>query len=138
MTEFTGDSGAGTGLGTAFLLAGMNAAVTPVTVELSQPLSDIAREEIADPRVEWVIADGATGSPPPSPGRTAKTWSSPTPGQASSRTWTRRSPWSRPAAATWPTTCSRCRAWTPDHQASVDELVARRGALPGWHSFRMD
>ena len=52
MTEFTGDSGAGTGLGTAFLLAGMNAAVTPVTVELSQPLSDIAREEIADPRVE--------------------------------------------------------------------------------------
>ena len=38
--------------------AGMNAVVTPVTVELSQPLSDIAREEIADPRVEWVIADG--------------------------------------------------------------------------------
>ena len=36
----------------------MNAAVTPVIVELSQPLSDIAREEIADPRVEWVIADG--------------------------------------------------------------------------------
>ena len=29
-------------------------------------------------------------------------------------------------------------SWTPDHQASVDELVARRGALPGWHSFRMD
>jgi predicted O-methyltransferase YrrM len=50
--------GTGTGLGTAFLLAGMNAAVTPVTVELSQPLSGIAREEIADPRVEWVIADG--------------------------------------------------------------------------------
>jgi predicted O-methyltransferase YrrM len=42
----------GTGLGTASLLAGMNAAVTLVTVELSQPLSDIAREEIADPRVE--------------------------------------------------------------------------------------
>jgi spermidine synthase len=36
----------------------MNAAVTLVTVELPQPLSDIAREEIADPRVEWVIADG--------------------------------------------------------------------------------
>ena len=50
--------GTGTGLGTAFLLAGMNAAVTPVTVELSQSLSGIAREEIADPRVEWVIADG--------------------------------------------------------------------------------
>jgi len=50
--------GTGTGLGTASLLAGMNAAVTLVTVELSQPLSDIAREEIADPRVEWVIADG--------------------------------------------------------------------------------
>lgn len=32
--------------------------VTLVTVELSQPLSGIAREEIADPRVEWVIADG--------------------------------------------------------------------------------
>lgn len=29
-------------------------------------------------------------------------------------------------------------SWTPDHQASVDELVARLGALPGWHSFRMD
>jgi methylase of polypeptide subunit release factors len=50
--------GTGTGLGTASLLAGMNAAVTLVTVELSQPLSGIAREEIADPRVEWVIADG--------------------------------------------------------------------------------
>ena len=34
------------------------AAVTPVTAELSQPLSGIAREEIAGPRVEWVIADG--------------------------------------------------------------------------------
>jgi hypothetical protein len=86
--------GTGPGLGTAFLLAGMNAAVTPVTpvtVELSQPLSDIAREVIADTR-----------------------------------------------AATWPTTCSRCRAWAPDRQASVDELVARLGALPGWHFFRMD
>lgn len=50
--------GTGTGLGTASLLAGMNAAVTLVTVELSQPLSGIAWEEIADPRVEWVIADG--------------------------------------------------------------------------------
>jgi hypothetical protein len=29
-------------------------------------------------------------------------------------------------------------SWTPDHQASVDELVARLGVLPGWHSFRMD
>jgi hypothetical protein len=27
---------------------------------------------------------------------------------------------------------------TPDLQAGVDELVARLGALPGWHSFRMD
>jgi hypothetical protein len=45
-------------LGTASLLAGMNAAVTLVTIELSQPLSGVAREEIADPRVEWVIADG--------------------------------------------------------------------------------
>jgi predicted O-methyltransferase YrrM len=52
----------GTGLGTASLLAGMNAAVTLVTVELSQP----------------------------------------------------------------------------DHQAGVDELFGRLGALPGWHSFRMD
>ena len=50
--------GAGRGLGTASLLAGMNAAVTLVTVELSQPLSGVAREESADPRVEWVIADG--------------------------------------------------------------------------------
>jgi predicted O-methyltransferase YrrM len=50
--------GTGTGLGTASLLAGMNAAVTLVTVELSQPLSGIAREEIADPRVERVLADG--------------------------------------------------------------------------------
>jgi predicted O-methyltransferase YrrM len=40
--------GAGPGLGTASLQAGMNAAVTLVTVELPQPLSDIAREEIAD------------------------------------------------------------------------------------------
>jgi predicted O-methyltransferase YrrM len=50
--------GTGTGLGTASLLAGMNAAVTLVSVELLQPLSGIAREEIADPRLEWVIADG--------------------------------------------------------------------------------
>jgi hypothetical protein len=27
--------------------------------------------------------------------------------------------------------------WTPDRQASAGELVARLGALPGWHSFRM-
>ena len=47
--------GTGTGLGTASLLAGMNAAVTLVTVELSQPLSGIARKEIAD-RGDWLTA----------------------------------------------------------------------------------
>ena len=26
----------------------------------------------------------------------------------------------------------------PRKSPSVDELVARLGALPGWHSFRMD
>jgi predicted O-methyltransferase YrrM len=50
--------GAGPGLGTAFLLAGMNAAVTLVTAGLPQPLPDIAREEIAGPRAGWVIAGG--------------------------------------------------------------------------------
>jgi predicted O-methyltransferase YrrM len=130
--------GTGTGLGTTSLLAGMNAAATLVTVELSQALSDIAREEIADPRVEWVVADG---------------------GDWLTAAVTREDRYDLVFADTWPGKFTHVDealalvapggfyivddllsvpSWTPDHQASVDALVARLGSLPGWHSFRMD
>ena len=50
--------GTGAGLGTASLLNGMSETARLVTIELSEALSRAAQEEITDPRVEWVIADG--------------------------------------------------------------------------------
>lgn len=50
--------GTGAGLGTARLLAGMDASASLTTVELDANLSRIAQEEIQDSRVEWVVGDG--------------------------------------------------------------------------------
>jgi|ERR1022692_540658 predicted O-methyltransferase YrrM len=50
--------GTGAGLGTASRLNGMSETARLVTIELSEALSRAAQEEITDPRVEWVIADG--------------------------------------------------------------------------------
>ncbi len=50
--------GTGAGLGTAYLLRGMDADARLVTVELDPQLSAIAQTEHRDDRVDWVVADG--------------------------------------------------------------------------------
>jgi len=50
--------GTGFGLGTASLLSGMTGSAHLVTVELNKSLSLAAQQELHDPRVEWVLADG--------------------------------------------------------------------------------
>jgi predicted O-methyltransferase YrrM len=51
--------GTGTGLGTAWILAGMDAAARLITVEITASLSAIAQRHLGhDPRVEFVVGDG--------------------------------------------------------------------------------
>lgn len=50
--------GTGAGLGTAYLLRGADAASRLVTVELEPEFSALARSQVVDGRVEWVVADG--------------------------------------------------------------------------------
>jgi len=128
--------GTGTGLGTVSLLRGMDSTARLITVELSETLSQAARKEIADPRVEWVVADG---------------------GDWLTAAVTRGERYDLVFADTWPGKFTHLDealslvapagfyvvddllpmpAWTPAHQADVDALVARLGSLPGWHSFR--
>lgn len=49
--------GTGTGLATAWILAGMDAGSTLVSVENNEILMGIARKYISDPRVEFVLTD---------------------------------------------------------------------------------
>jgi predicted O-methyltransferase YrrM len=128
--------GTGAGLGTVSLLSGMDPAARLVTVELSETLSRTAREEIADPRVEWVVADG---------------------GDWLTAAAARGDRYDLVFADTWPGKFTHLDealslvapggffvvddllpvpTWTSAHQADVDALTARLGSLPGWHSFR--
>ena len=50
--------GTGAGLGTAYLLRGADAASRLTTVELDPELSALARSQVVDDGIEWVVADG--------------------------------------------------------------------------------
>ena len=50
--------GTGAGLGTAWLLHGMDPSARLVTVELDPALSGIAQAELRDGRVDWIVGDG--------------------------------------------------------------------------------
>jgi predicted O-methyltransferase YrrM len=130
--------GTGAGLGTAHILGGMSATARLVTVEHDPALSRIAREEIADPRVEFVVADGGTwlDAQIPSTGRYDLVFAD---------TWPGKFDHLEPALAlvtgggmyviddllpqpTWPV----------GHQSRVDALTARLAALDGWRTVRME
>jgi predicted O-methyltransferase YrrM len=49
--------GTGAGLGTAYLLRGASTDSQLVTIELDSSLSELARRQISDDRVQWVVAD---------------------------------------------------------------------------------
>ena len=50
--------GTGGGLATSWILDGMDQHTKLVTVENNAALLEIAREQLADPRIEFVLADG--------------------------------------------------------------------------------
>lgn len=50
--------GTGTGLGTAWLLAGMNADASLVSIDLDATVQDVAREHLQDDRLRFLLADG--------------------------------------------------------------------------------
>ena len=124
------------GLGTAALLSGMSPSARLVTVELSAEQSHAAREEITDPRVDWVIADGGDWLAAADP---------------------RQGRYDLIFADTWPGKFTHLDqalslvadgglyviddllpqpTWPPDHRASVDRLIARLAARPGWCSYQ--
>lgn len=127
--------GTGTGLGTACLLRGMDAAARLVTVELDPQLSAIAQAELRDDRVEWVVADGCD-------------WLSST-----------TDAFDLVFADTWPGKFTHLdqalalvtsggfyvvddlvpqRNWPGEHQAAVDGLLAALRARPGWATAYVD
>jgi predicted O-methyltransferase YrrM len=52
------EMGTGGGLATSWILEGMDEGTSLVTVENNAALLGIAREQLADPRIEFVLADG--------------------------------------------------------------------------------
>ncbi|MFT4218011.1 MAG: hypothetical protein QM619_12635 [Micropruina sp.] len=130
--------GTGVGLGVVHLLRGMSATATLVTVELDPVLSGIAQDEIDDPRVEFVVAEGGE-------------W-------LASRTESGKS-FDLVFADTWPGKFSHRDeamalvapgglyvvddllpqpSWPPHHQAKVDGLTNELGELQGWATVRID
>jgi predicted O-methyltransferase YrrM len=128
--------GTGAGLGTASLLSGMSSTARLVTVELSEALSLAAQEEINDPRVAWVIADGGQWLEAGQPGQRG---------------------YDLVFADSWPGKFTHLDEalglvavggfyvvddlfpqpnWPPAHRASVDALTARLADLPRWHTVR--
>jgi len=130
--------GTGVGVGTAHLLAGMTESATLTTVESDASLAAVAREEIADPRVDWVVNDG---------GRWLDAQVS------AARTY------DLIFADTWPgkyTHLEQCLSlvapgglylvddltpqpeWPTDHAAAVDGLVSELAGLAGWQCCHLD
>src|SRR5664279_1932554 len=50
--------GTGGGLATSWIIEGMDEKTSLVTVENNSALLDIAKQQLADPRIEFVLADG--------------------------------------------------------------------------------
>jgi predicted O-methyltransferase YrrM len=50
--------GTGTGLATAWILAGLDTKSSLITIENNEPLIDVAKKYISDSRVEFILADG--------------------------------------------------------------------------------
>ena len=50
--------GTGTGLATAWILAGLDAKSSLITIENNELLIDVAKKYISDSRVEFILADG--------------------------------------------------------------------------------
>lgn len=121
--------GTGAGIGTAYLLSGADVDSTLVTIELDPTLSAMAQSQISDGRIEWVIADGGD--------------------------WLDAQPATRPFdlifADTWPGKFTHLDRtldllapgglyvvddllpqpnWPDQHQARVDDLLARLQASP--------
>lgn len=130
--------GMGAGLGTVRLLDGMSSAARLTTVELDPVLSGIAQDEIDDPRVEFVVADG---------GMWLETQ------EAAVGTY------DLVFADTWPGKFDHLdealalvavgglyvvddllpqASWPENHQVKVDALVERLSALEGWKTTRLD
>lgn len=127
--------GTGTGRGTACLLRGMDADARLVTVENDPALAAVARAELDDPRVEWVVADGGA-------------WLG-----------TAEGPFDLVFADTWPGKFSHLDValslvapggfyvvddlrpqpnWPDGHQVVVDHLVALLRTRPGWRTAFLD
>lgn len=115
--------GTGTGLATAWLLAGMDASASLVSVDLDATVQGLAREHLDDDRLRFVLADGLDYVREQTPGSFdlifADTWPGKYEGLEETLALLRRGglyviddmlPQSN---------------WPDGHQARVDELVAR-------------
>ena len=130
--------GTGLGLGTASLLSGMTTSARLTTVELDEALSLAARTAISDPRVTWIVADGAD-------------W------LASQATRSRR--FDLVFADTWPGKFTHLELaldlvaegglyvvddlspqtqWPAEHLVAVEALVEQLVIMPGWQACPLD
>ena len=125
--------GTGVGLGTAYLLDGMDTSSRLVSVELDADLTCSAQETIDDVRVEWVVGDGGewlarAADGPSYDGVFADTW----PGKFSHLD----EALDLVAPGGWYLVddLSPQANWPPGHQSQVDDLLdrlaARRDVIP--------
>ncbi|MFT3871803.1 MAG: class I SAM-dependent methyltransferase [Nocardioides sp.] len=127
--------GTGTGLGTVRLLQGMDPTAHLVTIELDATLSAIAREEIHDERIEWIIGDAGEWLA----GRSdefdlifADTW----PGKF---THLEEALGLVKSGGFYVVDDLRSQPdWPADHQAAVDDLVATLSRRPDWITAHLD
>jgi predicted O-methyltransferase YrrM len=123
--------GTGTGLATAWLLAGMDAAARLVSVDADQAVQAVAREALgADPRVRFVLGDGLDFIRAQPAGACdlvfADAWPGKYDGLEAALALVR-------PGGFWIGDDMRPQPnWPEGHQARVDDLVARLRALPGW------
>ena len=123
--------GTGTGLATAWLLAGMDAAARLVSVDADQAVQAVAREALgADPRVRFVLGDGLDFIRAQPAGACdlvfADAWPGKYDGLEAALALVR-------PGGFWIGDDMRPQPnWLEGHQARVDDLMARLRALPGW------
>ncbi|HEY5786685.1 MAG TPA: class I SAM-dependent methyltransferase [Microlunatus sp.] len=130
--------GTGAGLGTAHIRNGMTSGASLVSVERDSALSRIAVQEVADPRIAYVVADGAEwlATQRAAAGHYDLVFADTWPGkfdhldQALALV--------APGGLYVIDDLSPQATWPTGHQARVDALTARLEAMDGWRTFRTD
>lgn len=128
--------GTGTGLATAWLLDGLDAAASLVSVDVDPVVQDVAREALKDDRLRFVLADGLDYVLSAPPGSFDLIFADAWPGKYEALDETLAL--LRPGGLYVIDDMLPQPNWPEGHQARVDALVERLRTYPGLTSVAMD